>query len=163
MALYIANATNSQDFSVTADNQKIGDLLYEKWYSFSARILMADGSSYQLEPAGFWESKIELKDRNKTLIEFSMGWKGIIIKTLFNGREETFLLKLKGLLSNKFILLDVDKEELLVAETEFKWRKLSFNCNMETTAKFESFDNKEPSLLTILHCVNYYMATMSGT
>ncbi len=62
-----------------------------------------------------------------------MGWKGIIIETSFGERKQVFLLKLKGLFSNKFVLLNQDNEELLEAETNFTWRKLNFNYNIETT------------------------------
>ena len=162
MGQYKANATNSHNFSLTFDNQKVGELVYKKWYSFSAEIQLTDGSKYQLEPTGFWDSKIELKDDTQTLLEFKMGWKGIIIKTLFNDSEEVFLLKLKGLLSNKFVLLDTNDEELMAAETSFKWSKLNFDYNIETTQVFDKFENKELLLLTILHCINYYITIVAA-
>jgi hypothetical protein len=162
MGQYKANSTNSQNFSLILDNQKIGELVYKKWYSFSAEILMNQGAKYQLEPKGFWDSKIELRDDTKTLLEFKMGWKGIIIKTFFNETEQTFLLSLKGLLSNKFVLLDTNKEELMVAETDFKWSKLNYDYNIETAQRFDNFDNKELLLLTILHCINYYMTLITA-
>ena len=162
MGHYKANATNSHNFSLTFDNQKVGELVYKKWYSFSAEIQLTDGSNYQLEPTGFWDSKIELKDDTQTLLEFKMGWKGIIIKTLFNDSEEVFLLKLKGLLSNKFLLLDTNDEELMAAETSFKWSKLNFDYNIETTQVFDKFENKELLLLTILHCINYYITIVAA-
>ena len=91
-----------------------------------------------------------------------MGWKGIIIKTFFNSKEETYLLKLNGLLSNKFVLIDTDKNELMVAETDFKWNKLNYDYNIETTRDFDDFDKKELLLLTILHCINYYMTIIAS-
>lgn len=163
MGQYKANATNCQNFNLTFENQKIGELVYKKWYSFTAEILMTGGEKFKLEPIGFWDSKIELRDDTKTILEFRMGWKGILIKTQLNGKEETFLLVLKGLLSNKFVLLDTDKEELMVAETDFKWSKLNFDYSIETTQSFDNFDKKELLLLTILHCINYYVAYISGT
>ena len=162
MGQYKANATNSHNFTLRFDYQKVGELVYKKWYSFSAEIHMTDGTKYQLEPTGFWDSKIELKDDTQTLLEFKMGWKGIIIKTLFNDSEEVFLLKLKGLLSNKFVLLDTNDEELMAAETSFKWSKLNFDYNIETTQVFDKFENKELLLLTILHCINYYITIVAA-
>lgn len=162
MGQYKANATNSHNFTLRFDYQKVGELVYKKWYSFSAEIQLTDGSNYQLEPTGFWDSKIELKDDTQTLLEFKMGWKGIIIKTLFNDSKEVFLLKLKGLLSNKFVLLDTNDEELMAAETSFKWSKLNFDYNIETTQVFDKFENKELLLLTILHCINYYITIVAA-
>jgi hypothetical protein len=161
MGQYKANATNSKNFSLTFENQIIGELIYKEWYSFNAEILLSNGAKYQLESKGFWNSIIELKDDTKTLLEFKMGWKGIIIKTFFNDKENTFLLKLNGLLSSKFVLIDTDKTELLVAETDFKWNKLNYDYNIETTQDFDNFYKKELLLLSILHCINYYITIVA--
>jgi hypothetical protein len=147
MGHYKANSTNSQNFRLTFENQTIGELIYKKWYSFNAEILLSDGAKYQLEPKGFWDSEIELKDETKTLLEF---------------KEDTYLLKLNGLLSSKFVLIDSDKNELIVAETDFKWKKLNFDYNIETTQNFDNFDKKELLLLTILHGINYYMSIIAS-
>lgn len=161
MGQYNANSTNSQNFSLTSYNEIKGELIYKKWYSFSAEILLANGTKYQLEPKGFWDSKIELKDDIKTLLEFKMGWKGIIIKTFFDNKEDVFLVKLNSILGNKFVLLDTQETELLTAETDFKWNKFNYDYNIETTRNFDNFDKKELLLLTILHCINYYMTIIS--
>ncbi|WP_240625461.1 hypothetical protein [Spirosoma pollinicola] len=145
---------------MTFDNEKIGELIYQKWYSFAAKILMTNGKEYQLEPRGFWESTIELKEGEAILLEFKMGWKGIVIKTYFDNEEKHFLLKLKGLLSNKFVLLDDNNEELMVAETDFKWSKLNFDYTIETTQNFDNFTNEKLLLLSVLHCINYYMTVI---
>jgi hypothetical protein len=162
MRQYKAKSTNSQNFRLTFENKTIGELIYKKWYSFNAEILLSDGAKYQLEPKGFWDSEIELKDETKTLLEFKMGWKGIIIKTFFDNKEDTYLLKLNGLLSSKFVLIDSDKNELIVAETDFKWKKLNYDYNIETTQNFDNFDKKELLLLTILHGINYYMSIIAS-
>lgn len=162
MGNYKANAKNTWNFSLTEDSRKIGDLAYEKWYSFKAEIKLSGREKYKLEPKGFWDSKIELTDGRQSLLEFKMGWKGILINSFFEGEEKTYLLKLKGLLSNQYILLDTDQEELLVAQANFKWKKLTFDFDIETSEKFEGFEHKELLLLTILHCINYYMTISAG-
>lgn len=161
MGLYNANSTNSKNFKLTLNGQNIGELTYEKWYAFSAEIQLANGKKYKLEPKGFWDSKIELLDGNDKLLEFKMGWKGIIIKTSFNNEEEDYMLTLKGLFSNKYVLFNVDKEELLVAESSFKWGKLNFDYHIETTSKFDSLDNNALLLLTIVHCINYFITMIA--
>lgn len=162
MGHYKANATNNKNFHLVSNNKALGELIYKKWYSFDAEIVKPEGESYRLEPKGFWDSKVELKDNTSTLLEFKMGWKGIIIRSLLNGREETFLFKFRGLLSNRFSLLDTNNEELLVAETSFNWSKITFDYSIETTQIFDDFDNKELLLLTIVHCINYYMTMVAA-
>ncbi len=162
MGHYKTNSTNSRNFILTTESAKIGELKYKSWYSFKAEIQLADYSTYQLEPKGFWDQKIELKREYETLLEFNMGWKGILIKTNFNGSEKSYLLKLKGLLSSKFILIDSEENEILAAETTFKWGKLNFDYTIETTTEFDSMKNKDLMLLTILHCINYYLTIING-
>jgi hypothetical protein len=159
MGQYRANSEKSKNFNLTFDNQEIGELIYKKWYSFDAETIMPDGIKYQLEPKSFWDSKIVLKDGSKTLLEFKKGWKGITIKTFFDNKEDNFLLKLSGLLSSKYVLIDTNKRELMVAETDFKWNKLNYDYKIETAPNFYNFNNKELMILTILHCINYYKAS----
>jgi hypothetical protein len=162
MRQYKANSTKSSHFSLTMDNVQIGELKYTKWYSFKAEILLADNSLYQFEPKGFWNSIIELQKEGKTLLEFEMGWKGIVIKTHFNGNERKYLLQLKGLLSNKYLLIDTDEKELLAVDCDFKWTKFNFDFHIETSNEFDKFENKKLLLLTTIHCINYYIAFVSS-
>lgn len=74
---------------------------------------MADGKKFRFKPKGFWGAE-------RILLIFKMGWKGIIINIFFEDKEESFLLTLKGLFSNKYILLDTDKSVILAAEANFK-------------------------------------------
>ena len=162
MGQYKANSTNSQNFNLTVDDKSQGELIYEKWYSFNAKIQLTDGSNYQLESKGFWDSKIELKDDSKVLLDFKMGWDGIIIRAFFETSETTYLLKLKGLLNGKFVLIDTDKRELLASEADFKWKTFNYDYNIETAEEFDSLSNKELLILTTLHCINYYMAMVTA-
>ena len=50
----------------------------------------------------------------------------------------------------------------MAAETSFKWSKLNFDYNIETTQVFDKFENKELLLLTILHCINYYITIVAA-
>jgi hypothetical protein len=161
MGHYKVNSMNSSDFILTMNNINIGELKYSKWYSFKSEMILADNSRYQLEPKGFWDSKIELKQGEKIILYFEMGWKGIVIN--LNDNSKKYLLRSKGLLSSKFVLIDTDEKELLAIESDFKWTELTFNFNIETSNEFDNFENKEVLLLTTLHCVNYYMAFVNST
>lgn len=162
MAFYKANSTNSRNFKVTLENQEIGELLIKKWYSFDADLIMSDGKNYQLITKGFWDSKVELIDGSQTLLDFKMGWKGIVIKTYFDNQERQYLLKLQGFINIKFILIDESDQELSVASTDFKWLTLNFNYDIETTASFDQLRNRDLLLMTMLHCINYYISYLSA-
>jgi hypothetical protein len=162
MTKYKAISTNSIDFNLITNNVNIGRLKYEKWYSFKAEMFLADNSHYRLEPIGFWNSKIELQKEGEKLLEFEMGWKGIVITTLFKGIEKKYLLGLKGLLSSEFVLIDTNERALLSVDADFKWTNLNYDFHIETSKEFDDFENKELLLLTILHCINYYIAFISS-
>ncbi|MGX1642036.1 hypothetical protein [Sphingobacterium sp. NPDC055431] len=162
MALYKANSRNSRNFKVTLENQEIGELLIKKWYSFDADLIMSDGKNYQLITKGFWDSKVELIDGSQTLLDFKMGWKGIVIKTYFDNQERQYLLKLQGFINSKFILIDESEREISVASTDFKWLTLNFNYDIETSASFDQLRNRDLLLMTMLHCMNYYISYLSA-
>ncbi|WP_313191024.1 hypothetical protein [Sphingobacterium sp.] len=162
MALYKANSTNSRNFKVTLENQEIGELLIKKWYSFDADLIMSDGKNYQLITKGFWDSKVELIDGSQTLLDFKMGWKGIVIKTYFDNQERYYLLKVQGFINSKFILIDDSDQKLSVASTDFKWLTLNFNYDIETSASFDQLRNRDLLLMTMLHCMNYYISYLSA-
>ncbi|MEJ1242233.1 hypothetical protein WBG78_29060 [Chryseolinea sp. T2] len=160
MAHYVVNSTNSRDFSLSKNNVVAGNLKYSKWYSFDAEIALANRSVYVLEPKGFWNSKIELKKDDEPILYFEMGWKGIVIH--FNDGERKYLLRLAGLLSSKYVLVDTDENELLAVKTDFKWSKMTLDFNIETSREFDRLENGEVFLLTLIHCINYYMASVNG-
>ena len=116
----------------------------------------------QKQMCQMWAAKIELKKGSKTLLDFKMGWKGIMIRTFFNQKEETYLLKQSGMLNIKFILIDVDKIELMDVESDFQWSKMNYNYNIKTTEKFDQFQQKELLMLTVLHCINYHMTIIAA-
>lgn len=157
---YKAKSTNAINFDLTLNDEIIGKLAYAEWYTFNANIQLKDGKEYQLRPKGFWNSIIELKDLDKTLLDFRMGWKGIVIKTYFGPTEESYLLSQKGLLSNKFSLIDQDQNEVLVSKSILKWKSLNYDYSFETSSQFETIPHKEALLLTVVHCINYYLTTI---
>ena len=60
-------------------------------------------------------------------------------------------------MGSKFVLIDTEKRELMVAEADFKWNKLNYDYIIVTTQNFDYFNHKELLLLSILNCINYYM------
>ena len=162
MGQYRAKSTDSRSFALLSNGVLLGSLQYPKWYSFKAEAVLADDSKFDLEPRGFWDSKIELKQGEKVLLDFKMGWKGIVIHTQFDGKENSYLLRMKGLLDSKYVLVDTDETELLAVKTDFKWSKLSFDYAIETSEAFDTHPQQTLFLLTIIHCINYYLTMVTA-
>jgi hypothetical protein len=141
----------------------IGKLSYKTWFKFNAIIEIADIPGYQFEQKGFWGTTIELKDKEKLLLEFKMNWNGeIVVETYFNDVAKGYIFKHRGIFKESFILVDQEGNELLVMKPQMKWFKMNYEYQITTSDIFETFTNKEILLMNSLHCANYYMSMMMG-
>ena len=162
MKEYKVKSADTKHFSLTINDQEIGRLIYEKWFSFKAEMFLGGSNIYQIEPKGFWGTTIELKQNEKNLLNFKMNWNGnIIINTRFDETERDFILKHKGILKDSYVLLNKEEEQLLVIQPDFKWSKFNYDYTISTTDNFDNLSFNGILLLTTIHCVNYYMAMMS--
>lgn len=160
---YQAKSTSSLSFDVTIEDELIGNISYKSWFKFNADVVMPNGSSYQVEPKGFWETIVELKDKEKVLLDFQMNWKGeIIVKTYFDDSEKGYVFKHTGFFKESFLLLDQEGTQLLVMKPHLKWKKMNYEYEITTAEPFESLPFKEILLMSSLHCANYYMSMMAG-
>lgn len=162
MGQYHATSTNSKNFNLAKDHIHLGELIYPSWYKFNAEIILADLSRYQLLPYGPWDATIQLKQDHKTLMDFKMAWKGIILSNYTDGNKEEYLLTLKSLLKNEYVLTDANGKELFGIELELKWAQAHFDYHISTVEEFDDFYHPELFLLTAIHAVNYYL-TVTGS
>ena len=162
---YNAKSIDTKHFYLTtSDENPIGILKYDSWFSFKSEIILEDNTVYHVQPKGFWGTTIELKKDDTVLLNFKMNWNGnIVINTKFEEVERDFILKHKGVLKSSYVLQDKDGLELLVIQPDFKWNKFRYDYTLSTTEKLEQFGFKNILLLTTIHCANYYMAMMSSS
>lgn len=162
MPEYNVLATGSKEFQLLADGQVLGHLHYPEWFSLKAVITLPDGSSFPIEPRGFWGTTIELKSEQQVLLTFKMHWDGkIILKSKLDG-SRALVFKNKSVLKGTYELQDKDKQELLLVQPNFQWRQLNHNYTITTTELLEEFRAKELLLLTTVHCANYYMTMVAA-
>ncbi|MDO7853782.1 hypothetical protein [Hymenobacter convexus] len=164
MKNYQAKSLDSKHFKLTQADTEIGLLEYESWFSFKAEIILANHHRYAVQPKGFWGTTIEVKDQQEqVLLDFKMNWKGqILIRTLFGGQEDYYILKQKGLLRSTFVLLHGEETELLSLAPDFKWTRLNFDYELVASDALEQLPGKELLLLTAIHCANYYLTMMTA-
>lgn len=164
MAVYQARSSNTLSFEVSKADQSIGILSYKSWFKFNAVIQLANNSTYQIEPKGFWGTTIELKGGDNVLLKFKMNWNGeIIIQTYFDTVEQDYVFKHRGVFKESFIVTDKEGTELLVMKPHFKWNKMNYEYGITTLEAFDAFPNNEILLLNALHCANYYMSMMMSS
>jgi hypothetical protein len=163
MKEYKVKSSDPKHFSLTMNDKKIGTLIYEKWFSFKAKMALLETKHFQIEPKGFWGTTIELIQDGKVLLNFKMNWNGnIIVHTRFDEAEKDFIFKQKGLLKTSYVLLNKEEEELLVIQPDFKWSKFNYDYNISTSDSFDALAFSEILVLTAIHCVNYYMTMVTS-
>lgn len=156
-------STDIRKFSMTENESELGRLDYTSWFSFKAEITLYDSKVYEVAPKGFWGTTIEVKDGEDVLLSFKMHWNGsIIIKTFFEGNQQDFIFKHKGLFKNAYVLLDKEEQELAVMQPDFKWMKFRYDYAISGSDVFKKAEHNNLLFLTIVHCANYYMSMMSG-
>lgn len=164
MTEYQAKSGNTLSFDITKEEQLIGKLTYKTWFKFNAVIETANHAIYQVEPKGFWGTTIEVKDGEQVLLKFKMNWSGgIVIQTYFNQAEKGYIFKHRGLFKESYVLIDQEGSELLIMKPHFKWSKMTYEYQIETSDTFETLSNKEILLINSLHCANYYMSMMMAS
>lgn len=164
MAVYEAKSNSTFSFEVSKENLLIGKLSYKSWFKFNAVIELVNNSSYQIEPKGFWGTTIELKDGEQLLLQFKMNWNGeIVIQTFFDGTEQDYVFKHRGVFKESFLLSDKEGTELLVMKPHFKWNKMNYEYQITTSETFDAFPYNEILVMNALHCANYYMSMMMSS
>ena len=159
---YKITSNNYRNFTLSIDDKQIGSLTYPSWYSFKAEIILDEASSFSLQPKGFWDSTIELKNQEDVLLSFSLGWQGIVFNVKNNNIDESFLLKRQGILDRKYVLLDSNEQEILGVNPDFNWSKMKLDYTIETTDEFEKRSMKEAFILSIIHSINYQMTMFAA-
>ena len=138
-------------FILIQNKKQLWFLQYQDWFNLKAN-LQACEKDLNFDSKGFWNTSLELKDKNKTLLQAKMNRKfEIIIKTK---NEEKYLLK-PNMLWNKFILQTKQWENLLELEASFKLKKFDYEYKINSSEKFEQFKNKEILALSAVHFSNY--------
>ncbi len=163
MKNYTITSTDSKQFTLADGDKVLGKLVYESWFSFKADITLADQSSFQVEPKGFWGTTIQVKRHNEVVADFRMNWKGqILLHNFLDGADDFYILKQKGFLKSGYVLSTDKEDELMCFLPKFKWTKARFDHQVESSNTFETLAHKDFLLLVGTHCINYFIAVVAA-
>ena len=162
MKTYKVINQGKRTFTLSRNEQTLAQLAYTKWYNHNAKIRLADHSEYTIVSKGFFGRTIEVIQNDTTYIHYKMGWRGINITTNFEGEEKKYFLKLKGMFSSTFLLLDAFQNELLETKSNFKWNKLHSDYELICTGHFDTLKHQELMLLVFYHALKYQLAAMAA-
>lgn len=151
-----AKPINTKTFLLTENGQPLGELVYKSLLSLKAEIKLPNSEFYKIEHVGIFDTSINVTKNEVEIAKLEMNWRGQIVFNFYDGQE--FVLKVNGLLGNKFIIENKNEEKLIQLDPQLNWRKFNYNYDI-------TFDNKPQNVLLVLigvYAANYFMASMSG-
>jgi hypothetical protein len=159
MDSYRAFSQSNRNFSLVHKDSLIGKLVYPNWFSGKADLIIDGKKVYEFVKKGFWSKRLELQQNGRVLIALQPRWRWVDFRTYFHQTEQNYILKLNSFFNNQYVLLDNGKNELASFNSEFQWKKLKNDYTIITTAKFDTLENKELLLFSILYYINYQKQT----
>jgi hypothetical protein len=149
--------SDNKTFRLTDNEHILGELVYKTLFSYNAEIILTNSDHYYLKSVGFFGTSITVTKNDIEIANLKMNWKGQIVMIFQDGQE--FVFKAKGVLHNKYVIENKEKEELILFDPKFNWSKLNYNYEI-------SYEKKPQNLLFVLlgiYAANYYMAAVAGS
>ncbi|WP_128548115.1 hypothetical protein [Larkinella soli] len=163
MRKLIIESTPSRTFTLREAGSQLATLTYDNWFSFSARIQLAGGTAYEVDPKGFWGTTIELKREQQVLLDFRMNWNGsIILKSRLDGNEREFAFKAKGVWQSSYLLQDREQRNWMAVKPDFSWQKFNYSFEIEAEDIYPDRELNDLMVMMAVHCANYYITMMSA-
>jgi maltose-binding protein MalE len=129
---------------------------------FNAALQLANEAPYTFSKEAFWDASIKLKRDDVLYSSMKIGWKGVYITTYFNGAENTYILKNKGLAQRKYVLCNEQGIVLATFIAKFSWKQFKYHYDIEPSFEYDQIPERDLLCLITLHGINYCMRLMVG-
>ena len=147
--------TDSKNFELFDNAEKLGRLTYKNWFSYSAE-LEAGKEQYEIKPTGLLGATFAVTIDGADAATFKMNWKGQMTITFKDGQE--FAFKRKSMLNSKYVVENAKEQEIIQFIPCFDWIKFKYSYDI-------FYNDKTKNILLILlgiYCANYYIAISGG-
>jgi hypothetical protein len=146
--------TDKKTFELTDESGTLGHIAYNGIFSFKARAFVGT-EAYTITPKGIFSTTIVVTQQDQEVASVEMSLKGHMHIAFRNG--QAFTLKASGMLQNKYVLENEERQTLLRLTPDFNWAQFNYNYSL-------SYDDKPDILLVLLatYAANYHMAAMSS-
>ncbi|GAB3894665.1 hypothetical protein [Spirosoma agri] len=162
MNTYNVTSTERRVFTLTRNDSFVGRLVYDKWFSFQSTIELPGYAPFTVDAKGFDWSNVTVNQNAEVVADFKLTWNGqFVIKTRLDTIADQFLVKQKGVVNNKFVLLTNDGVELLVVEPTYTGTQSTVDYRLSASDAFDEVANRDLLGLVVIHCANYYVAMMA--
>jgi hypothetical protein len=153
-------STDKQTFQLRENGTYLGEIVYENLFFLKAEIKTSDSESYKIRPVGTFGQSLSVTQNETEIARLHLSWGGEIVIAFQEGEE--YILKLKGIFSNTYVLENKNKEKLLQLDAQFNWRDFNYRYAVSYTL---GYDKSPENLLVVLlaaYAANLFIATLSG-
>jgi hypothetical protein len=151
---YTASTRGYRKFDLLDDTATIiGRLDYPSVFSSSAQIIINERQVYDMKVAGFWGTSRQLYKSGVLFATLKANLRGSV--EIYFETGKTLYFRRKNIFYNEFIMTDGTEQLLAELRGDFKWRKLSFDYEMDVHTNM--LDREINSLIPFLmaYCAMY--------
>lgn len=152
MKEYIVKSVKDRGYELFLNEKSLGVLSYSSWYSGNGKISLSNYKTYELKSEGFWNNRMIVLENEKEVLSYKMNWRNGLPIIVGNKK---FLLKLKGVFSRTFNLIDEETgKTVLSVDYKLSWRKLKNDFKVYT---YEEITNENMMILGVISATIYYL------
>ena len=147
---------DSKNFELFDNEEKLGSLNYNTWFSYNADLEVGSNEKYEVKPTGLLGATFAVYKNDEQLATFKMNWKGQMTLTFKDGKE--FVFKRKSMLNSKYVIENEKEHEVIQFIPCFDWTKFKYSYDI-------FYNDKARNILLVLlgmYCSNYYIAISGG-
>ncbi len=139
-----------RNFVLYEGDRELGRLIYPKWWSSKAEILLPEGI-YMLSKAGFWSTDLVATFQDIPIIKVNYSWKGGGTLKRPGHPERTLKYALQSIWKSIYVVTDVQGRERLVTRTKMTWSHMDRDHEIEKVGE----PPLEPlEILMLVHAIN---------
>ena len=162
---YIRTLTRKGSFEVLdSEKRRWAFLDYQSWFSQRAGG-EANGQELAILPQNIFHSKFDILLDGEDVGDLIFNWKSqMVIRLLdYQQQERQYLLRVRGVFKQRFILEDDIKNPILELKPKFNWAKMryDFKVYLQETQYLQS--PVEPMMAVCAYAVNLYLKRKSSS
>lgn len=141
--------------------QVLGVMSYGRWWPMRAEIVLSDRATYRLEPAGFWQTRIQVDKAGATFAEIQP-LLGRGFRLSFASDPQSYLFRKRSLWNMDYGLLDEQDQEIAQVMADFNWKILKYEYRVEVLCPIADSEISQLLPLLLAYTAGYYRTRGAG-
>jgi hypothetical protein len=129
-----AKSLNRTTYALQEGEKQLGRLSYKGWFSRKAEIIISPNESYQVIPHGFFFRTITIGNGIDIYLSIRFSnWGRMNFTMTRQGIEYRMAFRRKGIFSMDHILVNQNREQLMLLKPSFNWRRFTYEYDIEVS------------------------------